>query len=245
MVAPFQQMLSRGMNPNLAGMARPGPQIHPSDPRGFQAQTSVPPNPPQIHQSDPRGFQTQTSAPLSPPPIAATQPQQSFGLSGFEQAQRAGLGAGVSALEGGMTGALGTLQTGYQQAQQQLGAANQALSGNFSATAARIDPNTGQQLFQKAADGAGAFSPAGLQAQQLQSALSGAQGQEAFNQALINSPIQKFLQEQGQQAVVNQAAATGGVGGGAVQQELQRVGQGIAGQHLQQQIQNLHALSGL
>lgn len=199
---------------------------------------------------DPRMIQTQQSL----------QPQ--FGLAGSEQALQAGLGAGISALEQGQQGALSSLgagrdlllggaNAGVSQIQQalggalgQLGQGQQALSDNFGASAVTVDPNTGQPLFQQAAQGVGAFSPAGLQAQGLQSALSGAQGQEAFNQALLNSPIQKFLQEQGQQAVINQAAATGGLGGGAVQQELQRVGQGIAGQQLQQQIQNLQALSG-
>lgn len=203
-------------------------------------------------------------------PVSA-QPQ--FGLAGSEQALMAGQGAGISALEQGQAGALNTLGLGQQLSQQQLGQGRdlllggaqagvgqvqqglggalgqlglgqQALGGNFGASAVNVDPNTGQPLFQQAAAGVGAFSPAGLQAQGLQSALSGAQGQEAFNQALINSPVQQFLREQGEQSRINQAAATGGLGGGEVQKELARFGQGLAGTQLQQQIQNLGALSG-
>ena len=201
------------------------------------------------------------------------QPQQQFGLSGAEQALRSGAQAGVSALGEGQTQALGTLQFGNQLAQDQLGAGRnlllggaqagvgqiqqglggalgqlnqgqQALGGGFGASAQQVDPNTGQPFFNQAAQGVGQFTGAGLQAQGLQSALSGAQGQQAFNQALMNSPVQQFLREQGEQSVINQATATGGLGGGEVQKELTRFGQGLAGTQLQQQIQNLGALSG-
>lgn len=53
-----------------------------------------------------------------------------------------------------------------------------------------------------------------------------------------------FLREQGMRANLAGAAATGGLGGGNVQKELQRFGQGLASQGLQQQIGNLGALSG-
>lgn len=195
----------------------------------------------QIHPADPRAFQP-TVQPTNQVAQPVNQPQ--FGLAGSEQALQAGLGAGVSALEQAQQGALGTLGAGQNIAQQQLQQGVNALGGNFSAAASQVDPNTGQPLFQQAAQGVGAFSPAGLQAQNLQSALSGAQGQEAFNQALLNSPVQQFLREQGEQSLINQAAATGGLGGGEVQRELARFGQGLAGTQLQQQIANLQALSG-
>ncbi len=188
-------------------------------------------------------------------PEPAMQAQPQYGLGGAEQALQAGLGGGISALEQAQAGALGTLgmgqniaqqniQQGLGGAQQQLQQGQQALGGDFSAQAVNVNPMTGQPMFQQAAAGVGAFSPAGLQAQGLQSALSGAQGQEAFNQAMLNSPVQQFLREQGEQSVINQAAATGGLGGGQVQKELAQFGQGLAGTQLQQQIQNLQALSG-
>ena len=172
------------------------------------------------------------------------QPQPQYGLAGAEQALNAGMLGGSAALQTGLGQATGTLGRGQQFAQSQLAQGRQALGGNFSASAQRVDPMTGQPMFQQAAQGVGAYSPAGLQAQGMQSALSGAQGQQAFDNAFINSPVQQFLREQGQQSVVNQATALGGLGGGEVQKELTRFGQGLAGTQLQQQIQNLNALSG-
>jgi len=95
---------------------------------------------------------------------------------------------------------------------------------------------------------AGLFQPyqqAGTQALQQQLALSGALGQDAFNQAYQESPYIRFLREQGERSTLAGAAATGGLGGGRVQQELVRFGQGLAGQGLQQQIGNLSNLTGV
>jgi len=88
------------------------------------------------------------------------------------------------------------------------------------------------------------YQQAGEAALQQQLALSGALGQDAFNQAYQESPQMAFLREQGMRANLSGAAATGGLGGGNVQKELQRFGQGLASQGLQQQISNLGALSG-
>lgn len=182
------------------------------------------------------------------------QVQPQTGLSGFESALQAGTGAGATALEQGTQSALGTLGATNQAIQNQLGSgATTALNllqqgagvlgGDFSARASTVDPNTGQPLFQQAASGVGAFSPVGLDAQQRQAALSGTLGQEAFDQAMINNPAMQFLREQGEQSVINQASALGGLGGGNVQKELARFGQGLASQDLQRQIQNQQALS--
>ena len=159
------------------------------------------------------------------PAFQQQQPQQQFGLAGAEQSLLAGQNAGISALAQTQRNALGSL------------------GGNFNASAQQVDPMTGQPVFQQAAQGVGVFSPAGLQAQSLQAALSGAQGQQAFDEAFINDPGQAFLRQQGLDAVANQAAATGGLGGGEVLRELTRFGQGNAAQNIQQQIQNLGALS--
>jgi hypothetical protein len=70
-------------------------------------------------------------------------------------------------------------------------------------------------------------------------------GQDAFNQANIESPYTAFLREQGMRANLAGAAATGGLGGGNVQKELQRFGQGLAAQGLQQQFNNLGSLSSM
>jgi hypothetical protein len=96
----------------------------------------------------------------------------------------------------------------------------------------------GQQYFQPYID-------SGRQALGVQSALSGAQGQQAFDQAYVESPYMRFLQEQGDRSVTRNAAALGGLGGGNVMKELTRFGQGLAGQGLQQQIGNLQNLSSM
>jgi len=75
--------------------------------------------------------------------------------------------------------------------------------------------------------------------------LSGALGRDAFNAARQESPYEQFLFEQGMRGNLAGAAATGGLGGGNVQRELQRFGQSLASQGLQQQIGNLNALSGM
>ena len=186
---------------------------------------------------------TRTTMPMQPNVQTQQQPMQQTGLSGFESALQGGLQGGTQALQSGAQQSLGTLLAGQQAVQNQLGNAVNLLGGNFTAASANVDPNTGQPLFQQAAQGVGAFSPAGLQAQQRQAALSGTLGQEAFDQALINNPAMNFLREQGEQSIINQAAATGGLGGGNVQRELARFGQGLASQDLQNQIANQQALS--
>jgi hypothetical protein len=87
------------------------------------------------------------------------------------------------------------------------------------------------------------YQQAGTQALTLQQALSGASGQQAFDQAYQESPYIAFLREQGMRANLAGASATGGLGGGNVQKELNRFGQGLASQGLQQQIGNLQNLS--
>ena len=89
------------------------------------------------------------------------------------------------------------------------------------------------------------YQSAGQTALDRQMALSGALGQDAFQQAYVEDPYTAFLREQGMRANLAGASATGGLGGGNVQKELQRFGQGLAAQGVQQQIQNLGALSGM
>jgi hypothetical protein len=140
--------------------------------------------------------------------------------SGLE-ALGAGLGQARTDITGGTTDALNALQTGATQARGDI-------TGAFGRAEAMFDP----------------YAQAGTTALQQQLALSGALGQDAFNQAYQESPQMAFLREQGMRANLSGAAATGGLGGGNVQKELQRFGQGLASQGLQQQIENLNALSG-
>ena len=105
----------------------------------------------------------------------------------------------------------------------------------------REDISTG---FGRAEQGFQPYMQGGQAAQAQLEALSGVRGQDAFNQAYQESPYMAFLREQGMRANLAGAAATGGLGGGNVQKELARFGQGLASQGLQQQIQNLQGLTG-
>jgi len=153
------------------------------------------------------------------------------GLLGSEQAMAQGLSGGLNALQGGYGGYGGS--AGYA-----LGGGG--YGGGVDLSKPRINRKGEYKDIQK---GLGQFVNSGQQALGLQGALSGAQGQQAFNQAYTDSPVQAFLREQGDRAVTRNAAAMGGLGGGNVMKELTRFGQGLAGTQLQQQIDNLGALS--
>ena len=102
-----------------------------------------------------------------------------------------------------------------------------------------------RQGYGRAEAGFDPYKQGGAQAFNQQMALSGALGQDAFNSANMESPYTAFLREQGMRANLAGASATGGLGGGNVQKELQRFGQGLASQGLQQQFNNLGSMSGM
>jgi hypothetical protein len=90
------------------------------------------------------------------------------------------------------------------------------------------------------------FAGAGQAAQYMQAALSGALGPQAQAQAYQQysaSPGQAYLQEQGEQAITRNAAATGGLQGGNVLKELQRQGVGLAAQDFGANFERLGSLS--
>ncbi len=88
------------------------------------------------------------------------------------------------------------------------------------------------------------YAVAGIDALKTQRALSGLDGQDAFDAAYQASPQMAFLREQGEQAALRNAAATGGLGGGNVLKELTRYNTGLASQDLQNQIANINQLTG-
>ena len=146
---------------------------------------------------------------------------------------------GLNALSAGLMGARGNLMGAQGAAAQQFGAgmgditaardlASQQIGQAFGGAQQRFDP----------------YSQVGQQALGQQAALSGALGQQAFQQAYQESPQMQFLREQGERAALRTAAARGGVGGGNVMKELARYSTGLASQDLQNQIQNLQALGG-
>jgi len=227
------------------------------DPRGGGPQgrfrggpTFPPPNPalsqqPGIAQQAALPQQLGGPAQQSQPQLRPQQLQQAVpqtGLIGAEQALQGGFQGALGAQQQGTNQALNTLLFGNELAQGQLQQGQQALGGNFN-----VDPNTGQPLFQRAEQGVGQFVGAGANAQQRQAALTGALGaeaQQAAQQGFIESPGQVFARDQALQDIINQNAATGGLGGGEVLKELQQRSLGLTAQNQQQNIQNLAQLSG-
>ena len=164
------------------------------------------------------------------PAIVGQQPVQpgAFNPPGFNpngvQLPPTGLIGSEQALRGGISGALSGLQRGVGQGRSDV----------LTQTGLGTAP-----LNQ--------FVSPGQQAQQRQGALSGAFGNAAQAQAFQNfldSPEQAFLRERGDLAVTRNASALGGLGGGRVQQELQRQGIGLAAQDFQNQFNRLGDVTG-
>lgn len=91
------------------------------------------------------------------------------------------------------------------------------------------------------------FREAGVGALTEQQALLGLSGsgaqQEAFGR-FAESPGQAFLRQRGEQSLLRNQAAIGGLGGGNVRSALQQQGIGFAQQDLQNQLARLSAISG-
>lgn len=86
----------------------------------------------------------------------------------------------------------------------------------------------------------------GLGAFNIQAALAGGAGAEAQKQAIAAfqaDPGQQFLQREAEQASIRNATATGGLGGGRIQQELQRQAIGFSSQNLQNRLANLASIA--
>ena len=245
------------VNPNLptGGIKPPigqtppiiGPQIHPQNPNiGGGLPTGPATTTPGMGQD---GGQPGVPNQQLPPQM----PQQQFGLGGAENALFGGANAASGAFQQGTQNSLGTLLGGFDQSRQMLNQGQRMLGGGFGGQAGtasagqgqatNVDPLTGQPLFNQAAQGVNQFTGAGLQAQNQAGALSGTQGQAAFDAAMLNNPQQNFLNQRGQEALINARASTGGAGSPQLQMELQQLGQAQAGQQLQQQIQNAMGLS--
>jgi hypothetical protein len=74
--------------------------------------------------------------------------------------------------------------------------------------------------------------------------LKGQDKQQAAFDAFMMSPGQTFLRDQGEQAILRNASATGALGSGNVLKELQTFGQGTASQALSEQLNRLASLRG-
>lgn len=170
----------------------------------------------------------------------------------------------LSSLNTGLNRARGDLSAGIAQGRSDLTQGNNlainelGLARNLGSSQIRQGTEQGlgafnQGIGQARGDIAGSFGraeqsfnpyqQAGTNALQMQQALSGALGQDAFNQAFNESPQMQFLREQGERAAMRGAAAGGGSGGGNILKELSRFNQGLASTELQNQIGNLSNLS--
>lgn len=90
------------------------------------------------------------------------------------------------------------------------------------------------------------FREAGVGALREQQALLGLGGRGAQEEAFgrfTDSPGQAFLRQRGEQALLRNQAAIGGLGGGRVREALQQQGIGVAQQDLQNQLARLSSLS--
>lgn len=140
----------------------------------------------------------------------------------------------------------GAPPTGLIGAEQELRSSSNAALGalrNARNQSVRDLRQAGQQGVEFLGQGIEGFQPFAQQGQgagDVQAALSGALGVPAQQEALANlQPVNDFLFNEGSRAVTRSAARLGGLGGGNVQRELTRFGQGLAGQSAQQQFQNL------
>lgn len=164
----------------------------------------------------------------------ATRAQQAapaIGLIGYEDELRSALDK-----------SLGEIDTGATQAREDVLSGRERGLGFFEDQGALTGEyiEGGVQVFDP-------YTSSGAQANQLQAALSGALGPEAQAEAYANfqaSPGQQFLRDQAEQALLRNASATGGLGGGAILDALQKQAIGYAAQDYQNYFNRLGGVSG-
>ena len=156
------------------------------------------------------------------------------GLQGYEQ----GISQGLSGLD--------YLQNRTQQAQVQA----QQRTGQGLQRAANLTNRGINRLTESTAAASQNLKPyaaSGSSANDVMAALSGAMGNDAQAQAFENynsSPGMQFAQDRAEQAILRNAAATGGTQGANVLQELNRNAVGYAQQDFNNQFNRLGQLSG-
>jgi hypothetical protein len=154
-----------------------------------------------------------------------------YGLSGATSAVRQGLGAATNAIQGGTQNAAGTINRATQNASSTLNRGLQsgitALQGGQQSALAGLADTQGRVsgLFNEAQAQLQPFSSRGVQANDLQAALSGVMGPDAQKAAFAQyqeSPGVDYARSQAEKAITRNASATGGLGGGNVLSELMR-----------------------
>lgn len=125
-----------------------------------------------------------------------------------------------------------------------LRASNNTLAQGASDATARINQTQSQvgDIYKQGLQMLNPYMQAGGQANDLQAALSGALGPEAQKQAYANyqsSPGVQFAQQEAERALLRNASATGGLGGGNVLRDLTQLAAGTAMQGYNTQFQQL------
>jgi hypothetical protein len=131
-------------------------------------------------------------------------------------------------------GAAGSIATGLIGSHAAKSAANdQAKAAQAGITEARTDLSPWMTAGQSALGGLEGLL-----------GLSGADAQQSAITGLQNGPMFQALMRNGQEAILGNAAATGGLRGGNTEGSLFNLGQDALAQVIQQQVQNLGSLSG-
>lgn len=242
----FQGPVQTGVDPRTGfQLGGPVPNFQQFGPQQLQ------PISPQITARDFANFGVPTAQNLIIPPT---------GLAGSELALGGGASTAFGAINRGTSQGLDFLNTGIGGVQQAGGQAQSTIGSQLNQSqlatqqavkALQASREQGLQAInapiEQAIPGFEPFTQTGVQANDLFAALSGALGNEAQAQAFQNftaSPGQSFLKEQGELSRVNQAAASGGLGGANFQKRIVEFGQGLAQQDLARQLGDLNILGG-
>lgn len=142
--------------------------------------------------------------------------------------------------------AIGSVVGGITGASQQADAASEA--ANLQAAQAQIAIDEQRRQFDAITELMAPYVSAGTQALQAQQdllGLGGAEQQTAALEALQESPQFQALTQQGEEALLANASATGGLRGGNIQGALAQFRPQILSQLINQQVGQLGGLSGL
>lgn len=153
---------------------------------------------------------------------------------------------GAAALGSGIYAATGGFGEDAAKAAQQ-GSGAQVQETNRGINVALEAKAAAQQQADAARAGLDPYAQAGTNALRMQQALAGSLGPEAQAQAyasLQESPAFASLLEQGQQGILANASATGGLRGGNTQAALAQFGPQLLQQMIEQQYGQLAGLSG-
>lgn len=153
---------------------------------------------------------------------------------------------GMTKAFGGLNNSVAKLVGTFTGATQQADAAEKAAQLGYESTqqAGALQ----KDFFQQMSDMISPYRQAGEQAINAQGALVGLQGTGAQSQAISaieNSPAFQAIAQQGENAILQNAAATGGLRGGNTQLALSKFRPELLNLFVQQQLQNLGGFTSL